>query len=472
MRQRSHCLAYQSKTELLSRKINSPKKGKLKHMQIRSLPQNRVTTNKGGHILLLRVLVFLILLQFGFSDASADASLNSTLTVTKTTVKETATLKVTMSVTNTGAVMVPGVRPSALQISGLGRVARKDWPKPAVAAIAPGATVKFSLPYKAMLAGEVTLSGNAISPLASSSVTSTPPITVISKKKTKGAGLTDYEGNVQVKLGKATLELHFTDETTGSSISGLSVAAALDKKNKSRAVVVAVDGNGRYPIQILVLQGPSETEVGLTSDGLGATSPPVPMEVTAQRGCDGEALNWRVIPPMETSVLPPTPPPPTPGIPDDFSTPLTSAVSAALSSAWQAAQKAVISKEAVSCNQALLFDAEAITGSPGDTLMSFPAEEALNVIAPKIASFVNIFGKAQDLLSKLNLAQDLLRCGLFPDDELTLKRVTFLPFCQNSFSSSGTSPSPLSLILLPFIRLLPLPLTPSARSSPPARLSI
>lgn len=399
-------------------------------MQIQSFSQNLVATRKGKYILPLGVLVFLMFLLFIFSEALADASLSSILTVKKTTVKETSTFKVTMSVTNTGTVMIPGVRPSPLQIIGLGRVARQAWPKPVVAAIAPGETVKFSLPYKATLAGVIILSGNAISPLASSSVTSTPSITITSKKKIKGAGLTDYEGNVPVKLGKATVQIHFTDQTTGSPISGLSVAAAVDKKNKSRAVVAAVDGNGRYPIQILVLQGPSETGVGLTSDGLGATILPAPMEVTAQRGCDGETLDWNVIPPVKTSVLPPMQPSSLPGIPEDFSTTLISVVKTALSNAWQGTQKAVTSTEAVSCNQALQFDAEAITGSPGDTLLSFPAEEALDAIAPKVGSFVNLYGNVQDLLSKVNLARDLLRCGLFPDDELTLKRVTFLPISE------------------------------------------
>ena len=299
--------------------------------------------NKGGHILPLAVLVLLIFLLFGFSEVLADASLISSLTVKKTTVKENATLKVTMSVTNTGTVVVPGVKPSNLQITGLGRVALKTWPKPAVAAISPGETVNYSLSYKAMLAGEIILSGNAISPLVNSSVTSTPPIVVSSKKKAKGAGLTDYEGNVPVKLGSTTLQLHFTDETTGSSISGLSVAAAVDKKNKSRAVVAVVDGNGRYPIQILVLRGPSSTSLGseIVGSVMAGVDPPATLEAILQSGCDAdaEALGWSVKAPIETSALPPTPPPPTPVIPDDFSKPLTSALSAALSSAWQAAFK-------------------------------------------------------------------------------------------------------------------------------------
>lgn len=403
-------------------------------MQIQSLSQGRVAIRKREHILPLAGFVLFTFLLFGFSEAWADASLSSTLTVKKTTFKENATLKVTMSVTNTGTVMLPGVRPSPLQVTGLGRAVRQAWPKPAVAAIAPGAMVNFSLPYKAMLAGEIILSGNAISPLASSRVTSTPPITVISKKKTKGVGLTDYEGNVQVKLGKATVQLHFTDETTGSSISGLSVAAAVDKKNKSRAVVAAVDGYGRYPIQILVLQGHSSASLSAQAAGpvMAEADPPATLEASVYNGCDAdaEARGWTVKAPMETSVLPPMQSPPTPGIPDDFSTTLASVVSAALSSAWQATQKAVISTEAVSCNQALQFDAEAIIGSPGDTLLSFPAEEALDVIAPKVGSIVNIYGQGQELLSKVNLALDLLRCGLFPDDELTLKRVTFLPISE------------------------------------------
>ena len=419
-------------------------------MQIRSLSQRRNATGKGGRHFPLAVLILVAFLFFGISEASADASLTSTLTVKKTTVKENATFTVTMSVTNTGTEMLPGVRPSPLQVTGLGRAARQAWPKRPVAAIAPGATVNFTLRYKALLAGDMVLSGNAISPLANSSVTSTPPMTVTSRRKTKGAALTDYEGNVPVKVGDATLQLHFADETTGSSVSGLSVAVAVDKKNKSRAVVAAVDGLGRYPIQILILQGPSQTGSGLTSSDLGAAAAATPMEVPVRRGCDGESLKWNVIPAVETPVLPPAPPPPTPVIPDDFSTPLTSAVSAALSSARQVAQKAVISTVAVSCNDALRFDAEAITGWPGDTLLSTPAEEAFDTLAPKVGSLVNIFGKAQDLLLLVNTARDVLHCGLFPDDELSLKRVTLFPILPDPFQiiwhqplSPETDPSPL-----------------------------
>ncbi len=228
-------------------------------MQSRSLSQHRDAARKREPLVLLAALILLAFLLFAISEARADASLTSTLTVKKTTVKENATFTVTMSVTNTGTEMLPGVRPSPLQITGLGRAGRQAWPKPAAAAIAPGATVNFTLRYKALLAGDMVLSGNAISPLANSSITSTPLITVTSRKKTKGAALTDYEGNVPVQVGSAILQLRFADQTTGSSVSGLSVAAAVDKKNPSRAVVAAVDGQGRYPIQILVLQGSSLT---------------------------------------------------------------------------------------------------------------------------------------------------------------------------------------------------------------------
>jgi hypothetical protein len=401
-------------------------------MYIQSLSPSRVDTKKRQQAFALTFLALLAILLFGFKEALADPSLSSTLTVKKTTVKETATLKVTMSVTNTGTVILPGVRPSQLQTTGLGKAMRQAWPKPAVAVIAPGETVNFSLSYKAMLAGEIVMSGNAMSPLANSSVTSTPPIMITSKKKTKGASLTDYEGNVPVKVGSATVKLHFADETTGSSISGLSVAAAVDKKNPSRAVVVAVDGHGRYPIQILVLQGPSSASLSKQVSHQIVADQLATMEVPLRSGCDvdAEALGWTVRPPVETTVLPPLPPPSTPGVPDDFSSPLTSAITAGLSSAWQAAQKAVISTVAVSCNEALNFDTEAIVGAPLETLLSFPADKALEAVAPKIGSFVSIYGDVQGLLSKLNLARDLLRCGLFPDDELTLKRVTFLPFSE------------------------------------------
>ncbi len=136
---------------------------------------------------------------------------------------------------------------------------------------------------------------------------------------------------------------------------------------------------------------------------------------------------------METQVLPPASSPPTPSVPEDFSAPLTSAVSAALSSALQVAQKAVVSKVPVSCNDALRFDAEAITGWPGDTLLMTPADEALAVVAPKVGSFVNILGNAQNLMLLVNTAHDVLHCGLFPDDELSIRRVTFLPILPEPF---------------------------------------
>jgi|GEM_PF-3744910 len=410
---------------------------------------------KKKRILYLGVLSLLITLLTGFTEASADASLSSTLTVAKTTVKETATLKVTMSVTNTGTVMVPGVKPSVFQATGLGRVALKTWPKPAIAAIPPGATVKFSLSYKAMLAGEIILSGNAISPLANSSVTSTPPITIISRKKTKKAGLTDYEGNVPVKLGNVTLQLHFTDQTTGSSISGLSVAAAVDKKNKSRAVVAVVDAYGRYPIQILVLRGPSTSSLSsqAAGSGMSGAGQTARLETHIYSGCDAdaEAKSWNVIRSIETPALPPTPLPSTPVIPDDLSTPLTSAVSAALSSAWQVAVKSVTSKVVMVCPEVDGTDADAIGRSQqGKIMLSYPAREAFYKLDPRGGDMVNILGYAQDLSQFVNDADHVLHCGLYPDHEMSIKTVTFQSILPDIFKliwhqplSSEPDPSPL-----------------------------
>ena len=379
------------------------------------------------------------------------APLTSTITTKKVTVKEASTFVVTMSVTNTGAVTIPGVRPSSLALTGSGWAALQVWPSPTVAAIAPEATATFSLAYKAMLAGTVTLSGNALSPFGNSNVTSSPPITITGKKATttKGAAVTDDQGYTTVKLGQAAAQLHFTDETTATPVNGLSVAAVVDKKNKARAVVAAVDSHGRYPIQVLILQGPSQTESASTAGATAATDPPTPVEVPVRSACDSDSLDWNVIPPMETPALPPLPPPPAPPIADDPSVPLIEAIRAAISSAMVQAERAVISTETVTCADALKRDLDAIEALPGEFVLLFPAEFALVHAYPVTHGVVLVGGTVKRALPFLNGARDVLYCGLTPNDELMIKQVTFLPVLPEEFQifwhqpASEPPPAPL-----------------------------
>jgi hypothetical protein len=289
-----------------------------------------------------------------------------------------------------------------------------------------------------MLAGSIVFSGNAISPLGNSEPTSSPEITITGKKvKTaKGAAVTDSQGYATVKLGQASVRLHFTDGTTATPLDGLSVAAVVDKRNKSRAAVAAVDGLGRYPLRILLLHGPSQVTSALTAGVMGGTDPPTPLEVIQWGWCAGidadTAARWELYGPVETSALPPlslppSPPPPAPAIPDDPSAPLIEAIRLAMGSAMAQKEQAVISTENVTCPQALQHDLDAVSALPGEFLLGFPAKLPLLDAFPNLRGAVLVGGTATTLLPVLNGARDVLYCGLPPADGLMIKQVNFLP---------------------------------------------
>jgi hypothetical protein len=362
--------------------------------------------------------------------------LTSSITVAKTTVNESSTFIVNMLVTNTGSATVTGVRPSSLDVNGTGWAALFKWPSLASASITPGKTVKFSMTYKAMLAGTVLLSGNATSADGNSAVSSSPLITILPKKISTVA-VTDDLGSATLKSGKVTLPIQFQDEDTGSPIVGLSAALALDKKNRSRAVLAIADPLGRYPLQVLVLQGPST--IGVSSAKTCMAVPklkdanPV-LTVSSRPDCSPDNLYAHVILPIETSALPPLkspPPPPTP-----LSDTMLSATKAAMSSMMQQALKATVSKTTISCQDALEEDKNTLMELPVDTMVSRfiidpAATAACILVAPEFALacpvIVEAVGLAGDMYTAMNLARDVFQCGLYPSDELILKRVTLLP---------------------------------------------
>ncbi|MGB7582284.1 MAG: hypothetical protein WBL85_07565 [Sedimentisphaerales bacterium] len=360
--------------------------------------------------------------------------LSSSITVAKTSVTESSTFTIKMAVTNTGATTVTGVQPSSLDVNGTGWAALLKWPSPASASIAPGKTVKFSMNYKAMLAGTVTLSGNATSSDGNSIVSSSPSITIL-PKKIGTAAVTDDLGNAMLKSGKVTLPIQIQDEDTGSPITGLSLSLALDKKNPSRAVLAVADPLGRYPLQILVLQGPNTVAASSAAvcRAVSQHQDTDPLTVSSQPDCSPDNLYSHVILPIETSALPSLKvnAPPSP-----LSDTISSATESALSSAMLEKLKATVSKTTISCKDALAEDKATLAGLPVDKIIDKfiidPAATAACAIAfPEFAAacpeIVESAGKAGDMLKAVNIMTDVFQCGLNPSDELVLQRITLLP---------------------------------------------
>jgi hypothetical protein len=288
--------------------------------------------------------------------------------------------------------------------------------------------------YKAMLAGTVTLSGNATSADGNSIVSSSPLITIL-PKKIGTAAVTDDLGNATLKSGKVTLPIQFQDEDTGSPIVGLSLALALDKKNHSRAVLAVADPLGRYPLQVLVLQGPNTVAASSAAvcRAVSQHKDTDPFTVSSQPDCSPDNLYSHVILPIETSALPSLKvnAPPTP-----LSDTISAATESALSSAMLEKLKATVSKTTISCQDALAEDKAILSELPADKIIDKfivdPAATAACALAvPEFAAacpeIVESVGKAGDMLTAVDMARDVFQCGLNPSDDLILQRVTLLP---------------------------------------------
>jgi hypothetical protein len=392
---------------------------------------NSSTSAQAG-VITVAAQTFLVTKAGGLQSPST--SLSSSITAAKTSVTESSTFIIKMAVTNTGSATATGVRPSSLDVNGTGWAALFKWPSPALVSIAPGKTAKFSMTYKAMLAGTVTLSGNATSTDGNSIVSSSPLITIL-PKKIGTAAVTDDLGNAKLKSGKVTLPIQIQDEDTGSPITGLSLALALDKKNHSRAVLAVADPLGRYPLQIIVLQGPNTVATSSSAICKAASQhqDTDPLTVSSRPDCSSDNLYSHVILPVETSALPSLKvnAPPSP-----LSDTISSATESALSSAMLEKLKATVSKTTISCQDALAEDKATLAELPVDKIIDKfivdPAATAACAIAvPEFAAacpeIVESVGNAGDMLKAVNIMTDVFQCGLNPSDELVLQRVTLLP---------------------------------------------
>jgi hypothetical protein len=248
------------------------------------------------------------------SPAFGAAVLTSYITVQKTVVPQGGTFKVWMVVSNAGDVLLPGIFPDGfiLQTQGDGWVARKQWVTPSTVSLPPGRAATFTFTYRGYLPGTVAFSGSARCPQTSSPDSDSEPVLITGRRVTNKA-TTDALGRATVKIGRNSVPLKFIDEDTGKPQVGLSVALALDRRDKSRAVLAVGDSFSRYPVQFIVLRG--EQSSPAASSSAKAASPPklAPAQLRIPimaGGCSGNGVSAQILKTMTTPHLPPPPQPP------------------------------------------------------------------------------------------------------------------------------------------------------------------
>ncbi len=190
---------------------------------------------------------------------------------TTSTEGKTVTLEMKISNADPGQTL-RATAPTNLSASGTGYATLWKWPKPSSFDLLPGQTKTFKCTFKLQLRGQVTFTGRASAindagnTIYSDSVSS-QSYTILPKQQT--SGITGSAGEILVKAGKVSVPLRFVDEDSGSGIAGLSVFVGKIKKETDRFLLLVVDAQFRYPIQVLRLQGPSETAP--PADGEAAT---------------------------------------------------------------------------------------------------------------------------------------------------------------------------------------------------------
>jgi hypothetical protein len=187
------------------------------------------------------------------SDAG---TLAVSLKLSKSLVKESDSLTALVTVSNTGQQTVNAVFPTLTQNDGMFVLTKPV--SPSIASIAPGKKVAFSYAIKELVVGNDVLTADVRTPFAASTGSASQQLSVMPRNITSTA-VTDASGNAYLKLGSRTVPLHMTDQRTGSPIEGLTLSIAGADKSNSRAVLVAADKAGRYPLQISLLQGPAPT---------------------------------------------------------------------------------------------------------------------------------------------------------------------------------------------------------------------
>jgi hypothetical protein len=187
-------------------------------------------------------------LLFSATAATFDVS----LPVGKASVVLSQSFPVAVTVSNRGNTTINSVTPTLNQAAG--QVIQAKYYSPAVASIAPGKSVVFKYTLEELVTGAQTLTANANSPFATSAGSASTNL-LVSAKTVAGTALTDASGDAYLKVGKSVVPVQIQDQNTGIGISGLSVAIEPANKQDSRALLVVTDSQGRYPLQMVVLQG-------------------------------------------------------------------------------------------------------------------------------------------------------------------------------------------------------------------------
>ena len=387
-------------------------------------------------------------LFFAFVAAvsSASGQLTATVSVSSTSVREAALFTANVLVTNTGTaranqVYIYADAGGTLQpdTAGTGYAVPLKHVKPLISAINPGKSLHFTQQFRATTSGTFRLVCVAHSFTGDTDPVYSPTVTVLSRRVGPTA-TSDPDGTALVAIGRTRIPLHISDETTGSSLGGLSLGLALDPFRKGQAVLAAVDLAGRYPPQFLLLQGPVAT-AGAGPKVAAASTPdagaPTPVEIPIDQSCggDGEAFT-RVMAPIHTSYLPTLKPVPVPtGLPkpgDDLNQPTFAVMRNALMDALATARGFVVKKQKVPCDQVLETDGEVIKQIPanatGDMLLYTPLKAGIELFAPETSGVMFIDQSLRTISSGesiVSMFHDFYLCNA--TDAEVLDSTTLLP---------------------------------------------
>lgn len=235
----------------------------------------------------------------------ASGVLGVSLKVMSTSVHESQVFSAKVTVINNGTQTVGSVTPHLTQATG--QLVQAKYYSPTVASIAAGKSAVFTFSLIEQVVGADTLTADADSPFGMSSGAVSVSMTVLPKTVGNSA-LTDASGEAYLKVGASTVPVQIADQNTGLPVAGLSLAIAGANRQNSRAVVVVGDGQNRYPLQTIVLEGPAAQAArpavgngGGIRVGADPSSPPASLEVASG---SGTALSAAVNA-IETDFLPP-----------------------------------------------------------------------------------------------------------------------------------------------------------------------
>ena len=113
------------------------------------------------------------------------------------------------------------------------------------------------------------------------------------------AAITDENGQVIFNIAGQDVPFKVIDEITGSPVPGLSIGMGMDPAQPSHAILVIADFLKQYPLQIVVLQGPSPVQEPGVSVSISPTTASVSTGGTQQftatvTGSTNTSVTWSV----------------------------------------------------------------------------------------------------------------------------------------------------------------------------------